>query len=150
MHQQIQAFVSTAALSFIRSNDAPVFGQAAAAMVPVSKIPAVCDQTHGCSSKPASVTECEYANTGKSAKSDFSVGFFRAPENVPQIPNKVQKQPECGLQHSDPAVVGRKSGLAENGYADSCTDQAPERQEIPPATQHPQGKRQMHLANVFA
>ncbi|GGX28523.1 hypothetical protein GCM10010946_01630 [Undibacterium squillarum] len=46
-------------------------------MVPVSKIPAEFDQTHDRSNKPASDTDCEYANTGKSAKSDFSDWIFQ-------------------------------------------------------------------------
>jgi hypothetical protein len=30
-------------------------------------------------------------------------------------------KPECGVQHSDPAVVGRKSGSPEIVNADFCT-----------------------------
>lgn len=37
------------------------------------------------------------------------------------MPRNCKKCLKCGLWHSDPAVVVRKSGSPESAYADICT-----------------------------
>jgi len=38
-----------------------------------------------------------------------------------ESPENAVYRPKCGVQHSDPAVVGRKSGSLEMPNADTCT-----------------------------
>ncbi|WP_374517811.1 hypothetical protein [Undibacterium squillarum] len=42
-------------------------------------------------------------------------------KNICNLPFNRQKHPKCGVQHSDPAVVGRKSGCPEIENDDNCT-----------------------------
>ncbi|WP_229793052.1 hypothetical protein [Undibacterium squillarum] len=43
-------------------------------------------------------------------------------KNICKLPFSRQKHFKCGVQHSDPALAGRKSGSPKNENDDICTD----------------------------